>query len=160
MRYRDAREHLLDALEVMRRERAYAEAQRGAPAPGSADDFAEKTLRALEVVLVDANGAPRHFPAAVMPCAHLSDADIANLCEMRGIDYTQSANEPTYSLSARQLRSLLVEAQVASDATLHAHIKQSLTRSQQGFVMNAYRYSAGQQLRLPKSSRPNQAKQA
>ena len=160
MRYRDAREHLLAALELMRRERAYAVAQRGAAAPGSADAFDEKTLRSLEVILVDANGAPKHFPAAVMPCARLSDADIAELCEMRGIDYTQSANEPTYSLSARQLRSLLVEAQVASDATLHAHIKQSLTRSQQGFVMNAYRYSAGQELRPSKSERTKHAQKA
>ena len=153
MRYRDARAHLTEALELMRGERAYAVAQRGAAAPGSADAFAEKTIRALETLLVDANGAPRHFPASVMPCAHLSNADIAELCEMRGIDPAQSANEGTYNVSAAQLRSLLTEAQVASDATMHAHIKNFLNRRQQGIVMNAYRRSAGLPVRLPQSAR-------
>lgn len=153
MRYSEARAHLIEALNVMRRDRAYAVAQRGQATPGSADAFDEKTVRALETILVDANGGPKHFPAALMPCSQLSNADIAEMCEMRGIDPAQSANEPTFAVSAAQLRSLLVEAQVASDATMHAHIKQHLSRRQQGIVMNAYRRSAGLEVRPPKFQR-------
>lgn len=157
MRYSEARAHLIEALRLMRQERAYAVAQRGEATHGSADEFDEKTVSALETILVDPNGAPKHFPAALMPCSHLSNADIAEICEMRGVDLTQSANEPCFSVSASQLRSLLVEAQVASDASMHAHIKQHLSRRQQGIVMNAYRRAVGVEVRPPKHLQRSQA---